>query len=60
MLTKVKVIRTINQFPDEFTLDELIDQMAFLDDVEKSNSHSSEDQYYAGDDSDQTVTHWFG
>ena len=60
MLKKIKVIKTIGQLPDEFTLDELIDQMVFLEEVENSLVQSAEDQYYAGNDSNQTVTHWFG
>lgn len=60
MLKKMKVIKTISRFPDEFTLDELIDQMVFLEEVEKGHVQSAEEQYYADDDSDPTVTHWFG
>jgi hypothetical protein len=60
MLKKMKVIKTIGQLPDEFTLDELIEQMVFLEEVEKSLAQSAEEQYYAGDDSDPTITHWFG
>ena len=41
MLTKEKVNRTIKNLPDSFTIDELIDQLIFVEKVEEGY-HQSE------------------
>ncbi len=42
MLTKTRLIETIEQFPDEFTLDELIDKAILIDKIERSTLQSDE------------------
>lgn len=50
MLTKEKIQKVVEQFPDEISLDDMIDRMILLDkveqglkDVEKGNVYSTEE-----------------
>ena len=46
MLTKDNVIKTISMFPDNFTLDELVDRLIFMDKVEKGLEQSLANSTY--------------
>ena len=43
MIKKNQLIETIESFPEEFTLEELVDKLILLDKIEKGNSDSIED-----------------
>lgn len=40
MLTNSNVIKTISNFPDNFTLDELVEKLIFIDKVERGLEQS--------------------
>lgn len=44
MLTKINVIKTISTFPDNFTLDELVEKLIFMDKVERGLERSLANQ----------------
>ena len=60
MLTKIKTIKAIKQLPDEFSLDELINQMILLEKIESSLAQSEKGETIYKDDLTQAVAHWFG
>lgn len=47
MLTKDNVIKTISKFPENFTLDELIDKLIFMDKVERGIEQSLSNNVYS-------------
>lgn len=60
MLTKEKVIETIGSFPDEFSIEELIEKLIFLDKVERGNKQSENGDSISEEQLDQEMKKWFG
>jgi predicted transcriptional regulator len=50
MLTKEKLNKTINNLPDRFTIDELIDQLIFIEKVEEGLKQSDEGKVISNED----------
>lgn len=50
MLTKNKVKQSIDNLPDSFTIDELIDQLIFIKKVEEGIKQSDEGKVISNDD----------
>ncbi len=50
MLTKEKLNRTINNLPDKFTIDELIDKLIFKEKVEEGLLQSDEGKVVSNED----------
>ena len=50
MLTKEKLNRTIRNLPDSFTIDELIDQLIFMEKVEEGFLQSEENKVVSNED----------
>jgi hypothetical protein len=50
MLTKDKVTKTFDRLPDSFTIDELIDQLIFIEKVEEGFKQSDEGKVLSNDD----------
>jgi hypothetical protein len=44
MITKKQLTLTLEQFPDEFTLEELIDKIILLDKMERGNQQSERNE----------------
>jgi len=44
MITKKQLTLTLEQFPDEFTLEELIDKVILLDKIERGNQQSERNE----------------
>ncbi len=59
MLTKVLINDTINQFPDRFTADELIEKILFLDKLDRSNLQSENGEVISEIDLNTEVEGWF-
>ncbi len=59
MLTKTKIIETINKFPDEFTIDELIERLIIVEKIEKANKQSEEGKSISEDDLEKEMEKWF-
>lgn len=58
MLTKINVIKTISTFPDNFTLDELIDKLIFMDKVEKGLEHSLANNVFSEEAAKERLSKW--
>jgi len=49
MLTKDKLRQSINKLPDSFTIDELIDQLIFIEKVEEGLKQSKERKVFSNE-----------
>jgi len=58
MLTKDKVIQSINKLPDTFTIDELIDQLIFIEKVEEGLEQSKEGKVLSNEDVKEIIEKW--
>jgi hypothetical protein len=58
MLTKVNVIKTIENFPDSFTLDELVDKLIFMDKVERGLDQSYSNKVSTHDEARKRLEKW--
>lgn len=58
MLTKEKVIKTVSNLPDNFSLDELIDKLIFIEKVQKGLEDSLADKVYSKEDATKRLSKW--
>jgi len=58
MLTKDNVIKTISKFPDNFTLDELVDKLIFMDKVEKGLEQSLANKVHSKEEARNRLSKW--
>ena len=58
MLTKEKVLQTVKQLPDQFSLDELLDEMMLLQKIEKGLAQSDNDEVITDDELDKQLPEW--
>lgn len=58
MLTKEKLNRTIKNLPDSFTIDELIDQLIFMEKVEEGFQQSEENKVVSNEDVKSIIDKW--
>ena len=58
MLTKEKLNRTINNLPDKFTIDELIDKLIFMEKVEEGLLQSDESKVVSNEDLKVIIDKW--
>ncbi len=58
MLTKEKLVRTVNRLPDSFTIDELIDQMIFIEKIEEGIQQSDEEKTLSNADVKKVIEEW--
>lgn len=58
MLTKSKVKKSIENLPDSFTIDELIDQLIFIEKVEEGIQQSKEGKTISNDDIKSMIDKW--
>ena len=58
MLTKEKLNRTIKSLPDSFTIDELIDQLIFIEKVEEGYQQSEEGKVVSNEDVNLMIKKW--
>ena len=59
MITKTKLKETLDKFPEEFTIDELIDEIILIDKIELGNQQSERGETIAEDDLDKELKKWF-
>ncbi len=59
MLTKEKLNKTILNLPDSFTIDELIDQLIFIEKVEEGFQQSEENKVISNEDVKAMIDKWF-
>jgi len=58
MLTKDKANKTIKNMPDSFTIDELIDQLIFIEKVEEGYQQSEEGKVISNEDVKKMIDKW--
>ncbi len=58
MLTKDKLKKTINNLPDSFTIDELIDHLIFIEKIEEGIKQSDEGNVVSNEDVKKMIDKW--
>lgn len=58
MLTKEKVNKTISRLPNSFTIDELIEQLLFIEKVELGFQQSEDGKVVSNDDVKLMIEKW--
>ncbi len=58
MLTKDKLRQSINKLPDSFTIDELIDQLIFIEKVEEGLEQSKERKVLSNENVKNIIEKW--
>lgn len=58
MLTKEKVTRTINNLPESFTIDQLIEQLIFIEKVEEGMRQSEIGKVISNEDVKLMIDKW--
>lgn len=59
MIKKNQLKETIESFPDEFTLEELVDKLILLDKIEKGNRDSIEGNTSSEAELEEEMKKWF-
>jgi hypothetical protein len=59
MIKKNQLKETIDSFPDEFTLEELVDKLILLDKIEKGNRDSIEGNTLSEVELEEEMKKWF-
>ncbi|MGE4290126.1 MAG: hypothetical protein AB7E36_15680 [Salinivirgaceae bacterium] len=58
MLTKTNVIKALNNFPDSFSVDELVDKMILLDKIEKGLIQANQGKVISDEALDKQIEEW--
>lgn len=58
MLTKKKVKKTVNSLPETFTIDELIDQLIFIEKVEEGYQQSEAGRVVSNEEVKLMIDKW--
>ena len=58
MLTKDKLTRSITNLPESFTIDELIDQLIFIEKVEEGLKQSDQGKVVSNEDVKLIIDKW--
>jgi hypothetical protein len=59
MITKAKLTETLTQFPEEFTIDELMDKLILLDKIERGNLESEKQETISEGELELEMQKWF-
>lgn len=59
MLTKTKLIEQIEKFPEEFSIDELVERLILIEKVELGLKQSEKDEIISDSDLDKEIEQWF-
>ena len=58
MLTKENVINTVSKLPDNFSPDEIVDKLIFIDKVQKGMDDSLANNVYSKEEAKQKLSKW--
>ena len=58
MLTKNRVKKSIENLPDSFTIDQLIDQLIFIEKIEEGIKQSEEGKVISNEDIKSMIDKW--
>lgn len=59
MLTKTKLLAEIDKFPEEFSIDELVERLILIEKIEIGNKQSETNQIVSEADIDYEIKKWF-
>lgn len=59
MLTKAKLKEQMDNLPDEFSIDELIERLILVEKIERGNRQSESGEILSEDDIDDEIEKWF-
>jgi hypothetical protein len=59
MITRKKLKEQIDKFPEEFSIDELVERLIFIEKVEKGMTQSERGEIISDTDLDNEVEKWF-
>jgi len=59
MLTKTKLIEQIEKFPEEFSIDELVERLILIEKVELGLKQSENGEIVSDSDLDKEIEQWF-
>ncbi len=59
MITKAHLVKTIEHFPDEFSIDELMDKLILLDKISKGDKDSREGRTISEKEFEEEMKKWF-
>ncbi len=59
MITKALLERTVKEFPDRFSIEELIDKLILLDKIEKAEGQSNANDVINEEELDAEMKKWF-
>ncbi|MFN6944276.1 MAG: hypothetical protein ACK4ND_04975 [Cytophagaceae bacterium] len=58
MIRKTKLIKTLDDLPEEFSIDELVDRLIIIQKVEEAQKQSQEGLKYSEDQAKDMVKKW--
>ena len=58
MITKAKLIKQINSFPDELSIDELIERLVFIEKLENRIVESENNEVISEEELKATIAKW--
>ena len=59
MITKEKLKKSISDFPEEFSIDDLIERLILIEKIELGNEQSLTGQIISDDKLEEEMTKWF-
>lgn len=59
MITKTKLKETLERFPEEFSIDDLIDKLIIIDKIERGNQQSLNGEVISEDELNNEMKKWF-
>ncbi len=59
MLTKARLKKEIEKFPEEFTLDELIEKLLIIEKIDKGEKQSKNGETISEEELDKEIEKWF-
>ena len=59
MITKERLIKQINEFPDKLEIDDLIERLLFINKVEERIEQSKNDETISEEELEKEIVEWF-
>jgi hypothetical protein len=59
MISKSKLKEQIDSFPEEFSIDDLIERLILIEKIEKGKTQSENDEVIGENEFDKEVDQWF-
>ena len=58
MLIKTNVLKTLSEFPDQFSIDDLVDKMILLDNIEEGIKDADNGNVIPEEELDKRIEEW--